>query len=57
MTTTEYPRCKECGAIFDTVEDLIEHQKTEAEDKILRKKRYADDWHALSKLIIILING
>ena len=43
MTTTEYPRCKECGAIFDTIEDLIEHQKTEAEDKILRNKRYADD--------------
>lgn len=42
MSTTEHPRCKECGTIFNTIEDLQEHQQAEAEDKALRNKKFAD---------------
>ena len=28
MTSSETLRCKECGIIFNTVEDLYEHQKS-----------------------------
>ena len=42
MTSSETLRCKECGIIFNTVEDLYEHQKSEEEDKILRHKGVSD---------------
>ena len=29
MTSSETLRCKECGIIFNTVEDLYEHLKSE----------------------------
>ena len=38
MTSSETLRCKECGIIFNTIEDLYEHQKSEEEDKMLRIK-------------------
>lgn len=42
MTSSETLRCKECGIIFNTVEDLYEHQKSEEEDKMLRHKGFSD---------------
>lgn len=42
MTSSETLRCKECGIIFNTIEDLYEHQKSEEEDKILRHKGFSD---------------
>ncbi|MGZ5490624.1 MAG: hypothetical protein ACXW2E_09810 [Nitrososphaeraceae archaeon] len=42
MTSSETLRCKECGIIFNTLEDLYEHQKSEEEDKILRNKGFSD---------------
>jgi hypothetical protein len=42
MTSNETLRCKECGIIFNTVEDLYDHQKSEEEDKILRNKGFSD---------------
>ena len=41
MTSSETLRCKECGIIFNTVEDLYEHQKSE-ERKMLRHKGFSD---------------
>ena len=35
-------RSKECGIIFNTVEDLYEHQKSEEEEKMLRHKGFSD---------------
>jgi len=31
--------CKECGQVFDTIESLKEHEKSEEEDKELQNKR------------------
>lgn len=42
MTSSETLRCKECGIIFNTIEDLYEHQKSEEEDKMLRHKGFSD---------------
>jgi hypothetical protein len=42
MTSSEPLRCKECGIIFNTLEDLDEHQKSEEEDKMLRHKGFSD---------------
>ena len=42
IASSETLRCKECGIIFNTVEDLYEHQKSEEEDKILRHKGFSD---------------
>jgi hypothetical protein len=35
-SSSETPMCEECGAVFVTIEELIEHQKAEREDKKLR---------------------
>ena len=40
MISSETLRCKECGIIFNTVEDLYEHQKSE--EKMLRHKGFSD---------------
>ncbi|MGI0050291.1 MAG: hypothetical protein ACRD8K_01015 [Nitrososphaeraceae archaeon] len=34
MTSSETLRCKECGIIFNTEEDLYEHQKSEEEKNV-----------------------
>jgi predicted nucleic acid-binding Zn ribbon protein len=33
MPSSEIIRCKECGQIFDTIESLEEHKKSEKEEK------------------------
>lgn len=38
MTSDDSLKCKECGRIFNTIEDLYEHEKSEKEDKVLRNK-------------------
>ena len=42
ITSSETLRCKECGIIFNIVEDLYEHQKPEEEEKMLRHKGFSD---------------
>jgi hypothetical protein len=42
MASSETLRCKECGIIFNTIEDLYEHQKSEEEEKMLRHKGFSD---------------
>ena len=39
MSSSEIIRCKECGQVFDTIESLKEHEKSEEEDKELQNKR------------------
>jgi hypothetical protein len=38
MPSSEIIRCKECGQIFDTIESLEEHEKSEEEEKELENK-------------------
>ena len=42
MTSSETLRYKECGIIFNTVEDLYEHPKSDEEEKMLRHKGFSD---------------
>lgn len=39
MSSSEIIRCKECGQVFDTIESLKEHEKSEKEDQELQNKR------------------
>ena len=39
MSSSEIIRCKECGEVFDTIESLKEHEKSEREDQELQNKR------------------
>ncbi len=39
MPSSEILFCKVCGQIFDTIESLNEHVKSEKEDVELRNKR------------------
>jgi hypothetical protein len=41
MPSSEIPTCKECGAVFSTIDDLNEHRKAE-EEKQLRHMGFAD---------------
>jgi len=38
MSSSEIIRCKECGQVFDTIESLKEHEKSEKEDQELQNK-------------------
>ena len=38
MTSDDSLKCKECGRIFNILEDLYEHEKSEKEDKVLRNR-------------------
>jgi hypothetical protein len=40
--SSETLSCKECGRIFDTIEDLYDHQKSEQEDQLQRNKGFVD---------------
>lgn len=42
MSSSEIPRCNECGQLFDTVEALEEHVEEEKRDKEFRNKGYDD---------------
>lgn len=42
MPSSEVLRCKECGQLFDTVESLREHMKSEREDIENRAKGFSD---------------
>jgi hypothetical protein len=42
MPSSEVLRCKECGQLFDTVESLREHMKSEREDIENRVKGFSD---------------
>jgi uncharacterized OB-fold protein len=42
MPSSETPRCKECGAVFSTIDELNEHRKAEEEDIKLRNLGFAD---------------
>ena len=35
-SSNEAPICEECGAVFVTIEELVEHWEAEKEDKKLR---------------------
>jgi len=38
MSSSEIIRCQEYGQVFDTIEFLKEHEKSEEEDKELQNK-------------------
>jgi hypothetical protein len=38
MSSSEIIRCREYGQIFDTIESLKEHEKSEEENKELQNK-------------------
>ena len=42
MPSSEVLWCKECGQLFDTVESLREHMKSEREDIENRVKGFSD---------------
>jgi hypothetical protein len=42
MSSSETPRCEECGAVFSTIDELAEHRNAEEEDIKLRNMRFAD---------------
>lgn len=42
MPSSELLRCKECGQLFDTVESLIEHMKSERDEIENRVKGFSD---------------
>lgn len=42
MPSSEVLSCKECGQLFDTVESLREHMKSEREDIENRAKGFSD---------------
>jgi hypothetical protein len=42
MSSSEVPRCNECGMVFDTIESLEEHVQNEKHDAALRNKGYDD---------------
>jgi hypothetical protein len=35
-SSSETPMCEECGTVFITIEEVIEHRKADNEDKKLR---------------------
>jgi hypothetical protein len=35
-SSSETSMCEECGAVFITIEELIEYQKAESEDKKIK---------------------
>lgn len=42
MPSSEMLRCKECGQMFDTVESLREHARSEKEEIENRNKGFSD---------------
>jgi hypothetical protein len=42
MPSSELLRCKECGQLFDTVESLGEHMKSERDEMENRVKGFSD---------------
>jgi hypothetical protein len=36
MSSSESPMCEECGQVFVTIDELMEHRRAEKEDKKLR---------------------
>ncbi len=42
MPSSELLRCKECGQLFDTVESLREHMKSERDEMENRVKGFSD---------------
>ena len=53
MSSSEIIRCKECGQVFDTIESLIEHEKSE-KDQELQNKRL---WSGMLILSSVLNSG
>jgi hypothetical protein len=41
-SSSETLSCKECGRIFNTVEDLNDHQKSEQQELVERNKGFTD---------------
>jgi hypothetical protein len=42
MSSSEIPRCKECGQVFDTIDALEEHANEERREKEFRNKGFDD---------------
>ena len=40
MSSSEIIRCKECGEVFDTIESLKEHEKSEREIRNFKTKDF-----------------
>ncbi|AIC15825.1 hypothetical protein [Nitrososphaera viennensis] len=40
--SSDVPRCKECGMVFDTIELLEEHVKNEKQEVAARNKGFDD---------------
>jgi hypothetical protein len=40
--SSETLTCTQCGRVFNTVEDLNEHQKSEQQDQVERNKGFID---------------
>jgi hypothetical protein len=40
--SSEFLTCTQCGRIFNTIEDLNEHQKSEQQDQIDRNREFID---------------
>jgi hypothetical protein len=41
--SSEILTCTQCGRIFNTIEDLNEHQKSEQQDQVERNKGFIDE--------------
>jgi hypothetical protein len=42
MSSSEMLKCKECGQMFDTIESLREHMRSEKEEAENRNKEFSD---------------